>query len=119
MNRHSLAAVAAALCILLASCSSSKSDNGTPATGAGAPAASGVVVKNFAYSGTLTVKVGAKVSVTNQDSTPHSVTDKGGKFDSGVIGGDGTGSFTAPSAPGSYQLICTLHPEMAGTLVVQ
>ena len=30
----------------------------------------------------------------------------------------GTGTFVAPSTPGSYPFGCTYHPDMAGTLVV-
>jgi plastocyanin len=54
------------------------------------------------------------------DSTPHTLTDKGGKFDTGTIDANGgTGTFTAPTQPGSYQLKCSFHPQMSGTLVVQ
>ncbi|MDT4961340.1 MAG: hypothetical protein QOF87_987 [Pseudonocardiales bacterium] len=128
MNRSSLAAGAAALAILLASCSSSKKnspDTTAPAgttTSAAAPssAAGGIVISGFAYSGTLTVKPGEKVTVTNKDSVAHTLTDVGGKFDTGNIAGSGaTGTFTAPTAPGSYQLKCTYHPRMKGSLVVK
>ncbi|PZS36360.1 MAG: metal-binding protein [Pseudonocardiales bacterium] len=132
MNRYSLAAGVAALSIVLASCSSSKTDKKAPASSAPgvttsaaatssapAPATGGIIIKDFAFTGTLTAKPGEKVTVTNMDSTPHTVTDKGGKFNSGKIdGGGGTGSFTAPTAPGSYSLKCTFHAEMSGTLVV-
>ena len=127
MNKHPLAAGTAALLILLTSCSSSSTNGATPAatsaaatTSAAAPASSGITIKGFAYSGTLTVKPGQKVTVTNLDSVQHTLTDKGGKFDTGTINGNGgTGTFTAPTQPGSYQLKCTFHPQMSGTLVVQ
>ena len=127
MNKHPLAAGTAALLILLTSCSSSSTNGATPAatsaaatTSAAAPASSGITIKGFAYSGTLTVKPGQKVTVTNLDSVQHTLTDKGGKFDTGTIDGNGgTGTFTAPTQPGSYQLKCTFHPQMSGTLVVQ
>ncbi len=79
-----------------------------------------ITIKNFGYSGTLTVKAGATVTVVNDDSTAHTLTDKAtGKFDTGSIdGGGGTGTFTAPSEPGKYPFGCTIHPEMAGTLTV-
>jgi len=68
----------------------------------------------------MTVKPGEKVTVTNKDSTSHTLTDKGGKFDTGKIDGSGgTGTFTAPTAPGSYSIMCTFHHQMSGTLVVK
>ncbi|PZS13439.1 MAG: plastocyanin [Pseudonocardiales bacterium] len=138
MNRYSFAAAAAALSILLASCSSSKSDKktsappagstssaagssaaGSSAAGSSAPASSGITIKDFGFSGTLTVKPGEKVTVTNKDSTVHTLTDEGGMFDTGDIEGNATGSFTAPTAPGTYKIKCRHHPDMHGTLVVK
>jgi plastocyanin len=68
----------------------------------------------------MTVKAGAKVTVTNKDSAAHTLTDKAThKFDTGNIAGSGgTATFTAPSAPGTYKFGCTYHPNMAGTLTV-
>jgi plastocyanin len=84
-------------------------------------AAGGIRISGFAYSGTMTVKPGQKVTVTNDDSVTHTLTDKAShKFDTGDIpGGGGTKTFTAPTRPGRYPFGCTIHPEMKGTLVVQ
>jgi plastocyanin len=135
MRRLALAAGAAALSIVLASCSSS-SNSGTekstppatasattsPATTTSAAATSGagITINTFAYSGTMTVKAGQKITVTNKDSVAHTLTDKTThKFDTGNIAGSGgTGTFTAPSKPGSYPFGCTYHPNMHGTLIV-
>jgi plastocyanin len=139
MNKYPLAAGAAALLFALTSCGSSSSPTATtpaptspamtspmspgvtaPTTAAPVPASGGITIKDFAFSGTLTVKPGQKVTVTNEDSAPHTLTDSGGKFDTGTIDGNGgTGTFTAPTQPGSYQLKCTFHPQMSGTLVVK
>lgn len=129
MNRYSVAAGAAALVVLLASCSSSKSggtSSAPPAGGATTSAASsvaaagGITIKNFAFSGNMTVKPGQKVAVTNSDSTAHTLTDKKTKlFDTGNIDPGATGTFTAPTKPGSYPFGCTYHSNMHGTLVVQ
>jgi plastocyanin len=133
MNRYSLAAGAAAIAVLLAACSSSSKNGGssqpptsappvaTSSTPATAPASGGIVISGFAYSGTLTVKPGQQVTVTNQDSMAHTLTDKQTKaFDTGNIDGNGgTGTFTAPTKPGSYPFGCTYHPNMHGTLVVK
>ena len=127
MNRLSFAAAGTAALLALGACGSSSSGNNltTPTT---QPAASSstptsgptITIKNFGYSGALTVKAGTKVTVVNNDSAAHTLTDKKThKFDTGSIsGGGGTGSFTAPSTPGKYPFGCTFHPQMAGTLAV-
>jgi len=68
----------------------------------------------------MTVKPGQKVTVTNQDTAAHTLTDKKTHlFDTGnIAGGGGTGTFTAPTKPGSYPFGCTYHPAMKGTLIV-
>jgi plastocyanin len=67
----------------------------------------------------MTVRPGAIVSVSNNDSTTHTLTSKTvGRFDTGDIGAGRQASFTAPSAPGTYQFVCTIHPFMTGTLIV-
>jgi plastocyanin len=98
-----------------------------PAAGTSAAAsqpsasAATITIKNFGFTGALTVKPGEKVMVVNQDSVAHTLTDKKThKFDTGnVAGSGGTGTFTAPTKPGSYPFGCDYHPEMAGTLVVK
>lgn len=79
------------------------------------------MISSFAFSGTLTVKPGQKVTVTNQDSAAHTLTDKKSHlFDTGnIAGGGGTGTFTAPTKPGSYPFVCLFHPSMQGTLIVK
>jgi len=80
----------------------------------------GILISGFAFSGTMTVKSGQKVTVTNQDTVLHTLTDKKTHlFDTGNIAGGGTGTFTAPTKPGSYPFGCTYHADMKGTLIVQ
>jgi plastocyanin len=122
-------AAGAAVSILLAACSSSSPTTGTAPAPVAAPSASagasqgsgGIVIASFAYSGTMTVKPGQEVTVTNQDSTAHTVTDKKSQlFDTGSIeGSGGKGKFKAPDKPGTYPFGCKFHPGMAGTLTVQ
>jgi plastocyanin len=129
MTRTSIAAGFVAVLLALTACSSSSSSgNSTSSTSAGsggssATTASGptITIKNFAFSGTMTVKAGAKVTVVNDDSTAHTLTDKATKkFDTGnITGNGGKGTFTAPTKAGSYPFGCTYHPNMKGTLVVQ
>jgi len=109
--------------VLTAGCSSSSSGNPpathTSSTSASTPAGGGaaITIKNFSFSGTLSVSPGEKITVTNQDSTAHTLTD-GSVFNTGSIAPGGTATFTAPSAAGSYNFMCTIHPSMTATLKV-
>jgi len=79
-----------------------------------------VVIKNFAFGpATMTVAPGTKITVVNQDRAPHTVTAVNKSFDTGTIAGGKSGQITAPSTPGTYPYICTIHPSMAGTLIVK
>ena len=65
------------------------------------------------------VPAGAQVIVVNEDATePHTLTATDRSFDSGVLGSGGSGSFRAPASPGSYPIVCDLHPEQTGALRV-
>ncbi len=67
----------------------------------------------------LTVKAGTTVTWTNKDTDPHDVTsDPPGLFTELVPGPGGTFSYMF-STPGTYNYVCTIHPGMAGTIIVQ
>ena len=65
----------------------------------------------------LTVQRGTRVTWVNRDPFPHTATARGA-FDSRVIAADGKWSFVARKA-GRIDYLCTLHPNMRGTLVVE
>ena len=68
---------------------------------------------------TITVKKGDKVTFMNNDTAPHTAT-AAGKFDTGVLQkGQSYLLDTAALAAGTYSYLCTLHPSMRGTLIVQ
>ncbi|MGH3514804.1 MAG: cupredoxin domain-containing protein [Pseudonocardiaceae bacterium] len=98
---------------------------GSPAGGGGGPAATPsapdtIVIKNFTFMpASLTVAPGTKITVINQDQAPHTVTADDKSFDSRTISGGQRGEITAPTKPGSYPYICTIHQYMKGTLIVQ
>ena len=114
MKRYQLPVVLALA--LAAGCGSSGKTSGSTSD-----APNTIRISNFAFSpSTLTVSPGATVTVTNKDSTTHTVTSsKSGQFNTGDVSGGGTATFTAPSAPGSYSFICIFHSSMKGTLVVK
>jgi plastocyanin len=66
---------------------------------------------------TLTVKRGETIVWINKDPFPHTVTAKG-TFDSRDIAAGKSWKYTA-SKVGEYGYICTLHPNMKGTLKVE
>jgi len=117
------------LVLTLTACGSSSSASATSsaqATGSSASQKTGttdtIVIKNFMFSpDSLTVAPGAVVTVRNEDSVTHTLTDKTDQtlFNTGSVGPDQTKTFKAPDKPGSYPFFCTIHQYMTGTLVVR
>lgn len=65
----------------------------------------------------LTVSVGTEVTWTNRDSVPHDAT-SGDAWGTGLLKENESASLSF-SEPGSYDYICTVHPDMTGTLTVE
>jgi plastocyanin len=79
-----------------------------------------IVIKNFAFEpASLTVAPGAKITVINEDQAPHTVTANDKSFDTGTIAGGKRAEVSAPSKPGNYPYICSIHQYMVGTLTVK
>lgn len=89
-----------------------------PGALAAGPAKHVVTIDGSKYEpATITVKKGETVTWVNKDPFPHTVT-SAGKFDSRNIAANARWSWRAKAA-GEYPYICTLHPNMKGTVVVQ
>jgi plastocyanin len=113
----------AAVAIIAAAC------NGTGSTAYGAPASTAATttaatapnaatIKGFSFQpDVLKVKVGAKVTWTNDDTVPHTVTADTNSFASGNLQPAGSFSFTF-TRPGTYAYHCSIHPSMHGSVVV-
>ncbi len=105
------------------SSTSSGSSSGSSSTAAASSSSSsgGVAIKmqNIAFDPkAVTVKVGQKVTWTNDDSVDHNVTSKSGEsIKSDNFGKGGTFSFT-PTKAGTISYVCTIHPGMVATLTV-
>ena len=85
---------------------------------AAAQATHAVVIDGVKYEPeAITVKRGETVTWVNKDPFPHTVTAKG-VFDSREIPAGKSWSYT-PRKAGEYAYICTLHPNMKGTLKVE
>jgi len=88
------------------------------ATEAVATEAVAVNIADFAFTPqVLEIPVGTTVTWTNNDSAQHTATAGNGAFDSGVLAQGDTFSFTFTEA-GTYDYICSLHPNMTGQIVV-
>ena len=81
------------------------------------PGASNPSASEFYVPPEKTVSTGATVTWTNDDATIHTVTDKGGTFDSSIIAPTATWEHTFDTA-GEFDYYCTLHPFMNGKVIV-
>jgi plastocyanin len=137
MMRYLRIAVGAAFAaIVVAACSSNDTSStpptnppaSVPATSASgtssgpAAASAAITIQNFQFGSPLQVKPGATVTVTNQDTAGHNVVadDPSAGFKTETLQKGESGTFTAPTKPGTYKYSCTLHKNMTGigTLVV-
>jgi plastocyanin len=115
---------ALALALVVAGCGGGDDNGGGGSTAtSSAPSSSGggvqIKMQNIQFSPkATTVKVGQKVTWTNDDSTDHNVTaDSGADFKSKDFGNGATFEFTADKA-GTIKYECTIHPGMVATLTV-
>jgi plastocyanin len=124
---HLTAVALVGLLLALTGCSSSggsgTTSTTTRASATAIPSGGGsrIIISDFKFSPpALTVKPGARVEVLNQDTTTHTVTATGSaKFNTGNVAPGQSATFTAPTAPGTYPYICTIHQFMKGTLTVR
>jgi plastocyanin len=125
--RRILVSIGAVLALALgvAACGGSSGGGSSSTTSSSAASSSGggsgveIKMQNIQFSPkATTVKVGDKVTWTNDDNTDHNVTaDSGADFKSKDFGNGATFSFTADKA-GTIKYECTIHPGMTGTLTV-
>jgi plastocyanin len=102
-----------ALALGLAACGSSSKKNSSPAASSGT--AQITIDPSFTFHVTP-VKAGSTVTVKNEASVTHTVTQDGGGFNVSIDAGK-TATFTAPAA-GTYPFHCNIHNFMKGTLTV-
>lgn len=89
-----------------------------PPAPAPTPAPVSVLISQFSFKGgDVTVKKGTKVTWTNQDSAPHTVTSDTSSFSSDTLSNGSAFSFTFNTV-GSFSYHCAFHPSMRGTIVV-
>lgn len=112
--------IAAALAAMVVGRVSAGADSSQAVAAGPAPSTSPVVVtiKDFAFSpATVSIPVGGSITWKNLDQAAHTATDKNGAFDSGNLDNGKSYTFTFAKA-GTYQVLCTYHPSMHGTIIV-
>jgi plastocyanin len=78
-----------------------------------------ISAKDFMFSPTsITVKAGSTVTWTNLDEEPHTVFSDTGLFRSSALDTKDIFSYKFDK-PGTYHYLCTIHPRMMGTIVVE
>jgi plastocyanin len=90
------------------------------ATSLGAHAGEAVIsIHEFMFSPTaMTVPAGTTVRWKNLDGEPHTVRGVDATFKSDAL--DQNDSFTFKfDQPGTYRYVCSIHPQMVGTIVVK
>ena len=66
----------------------------------------------------ISVAAGSEVSWLNKDSVAHTVTEKGGSFDSSIVAAGATWNHKFDDA-GTFDYYCALHPWMEGKVAVE
>lgn len=96
-----------------------RAESPKPKPKAVAAASGSVTIADFSFTpGTITINQGDTVTWVNNGPTPHSATSSNGAFDTGILRKGQSGSHTFSEA-GTFAYICTPHPYMKGTVVVQ
>jgi plastocyanin len=103
------------LCLGGIACSSSKAPTACTPSGS----TQTVDLKDFAFEPTcIGASAGATVALQNTGSTMHTFTVTGTAIDEKLDGGANGQASLAGIAPGTYAVVCTLHPQMTATLEV-
>ena len=121
---RALLAITTTLALFAAGCGDDDEDTATTpappaAGGVASPGAAAVDIKGFKFDPADTsVKVGQTVTWTNSDSAGHDVVADDGAFESDTLDQGDTFEYTADKA-GTFSYICSIHPQMKATLIVE
>jgi plastocyanin len=122
-----LVAVLFSLSLILAACGGDDDEGNGGATGATTGGATGetaggggeneIVIQGFTFQpSTISVSGPTDVTVTNEDSTPHTFTLDDESVDLELAGGEnGTATIDVSDSTGFF---CRIHPNMTGTVEV-
>lgn len=111
--------LAAMLVSPVAGCGGGEADS-TSDTGVAEDGVAVVEMKDISYTPReVTVKVDDTVRWVNRDPVAHTITDDGGRFDSGTVSGSDATYEQTYVDPGVFSYTCTIHPTMKGTVIVE
>ena len=127
-------ALALAAMLLVAGCGDDEENATTPSgnpaaesteTGAADEASGGggdvveITMKDIQFDPqAVTVSVGQTVRWTNEDDVEHDADANNGEFESELYGKGGTQEYKAEK-PGTIEYVCSVHPNMTGTITVE
>lgn len=115
-SRFALVALVAAFAL---GCSDDDDDPGTGPGTQPPPQQVTITMSDFAFSPRVdTVAVGGTVTWVNNGPSPHTSTSAAGGWDSGIVADEGSFPQVFATA-GSFGYICSLHPQMTGTIVAR
>jgi plastocyanin len=78
-----------------------------------------IVLKNFHFAPTsMIIAAGTTVTWLNLDGEPHTVVSVDGLFRSAGLDQNDAFTFTFDT-PGTYRFLCSIHPQMMGTITVK
>jgi plastocyanin len=84
------------------------------------PATVEIVIANHAFSpGSVTIPVGGKITWTNRDSAPHTITAEGIEPKKSPVLKQGQSVSDTFSNPGTFPYACSIHPDMTGKIIVK
>ena len=82
------------------------------------PGENEVVMQNIQFDPqNLTIEVGTTVTWVNEDDVLHTVKEENNLFFSEDMASGDTFEYTF-NEPGTYDIVCTIHPSMTGTITV-
>ena len=76
-----------------------------------------ITITEFAFPAETVLPAGGTVTVTNETSAAHTLTDTLGTFNEEV--GPGESIEITIAEPGSYEYVCNFHPQMMGVINVE
>ncbi len=127
--RNTLLFVLAALALVAVGCSSDDGGGGSEPAGGGCTEANAtdlsaddpftITVRDFEFQPNCFKAASASsITIVNEDSDDHTFTIPDTQVDAPLSGGQTFNGESAGLAPGTYDFLCTIHPDMTGTVIV-
>jgi plastocyanin len=120
LSRAGYVVLAILVATLVTACAPSGSSGGVSEGRAGAVPVEMVMDERAFVPRALTLSAGERVTfeITNEDNEPHDFAIESVGLNTGVIEPGGATTATIALGEGDTEFVCTLHPEMTGTITV-